>query len=296
MRIIFGTMLSAAAIVILTVVFALFGSFYWIKETQRGVLTWNGAFDKIVTPGFNFKIPFAAGVNYFDIDDKTFVADDEESFTFDNQIGKVDLIVVYRVNPSNEGIKEIFIRHGSVGNYEKQVVRPVALKALKNVFSTYTAERAIRSRAQLNNEISDAVTDAINKASIAGSVVRVAVTDISWDPKYMEAINDARREEVKITKERQIEEQKKVIANQRVIEAKGLADAAVATAEGEAKSIKLRGEAEAEAIRLRAAALAQNQNLVLLTQAEKWDGKLPNIMLPNTGVPMLNLNTGVQQK
>lgn len=281
--------LGLGSIIVITLLLAIFGSFYWINETQRGVLTWNGAFDRVVTPGFNFKIPFAAGVSYFDVDDKRFQVDDAESFTYDNQIGKVDMVVVFRVNPSTEGIREIFIRHNSVIGYQKQVVEPIALEALKKVFSTYTAERAIRQRSQLNQEISNAVIEAINKASIAGTAVRVAVTDISWDPGYMKAINDARVQEVEITRQRQIEEQKKVIANQVVIEAKGKADAEVARAEGEAKAILAVGAAQAEAIRLKAAALAQNQNLTLLIQAEKWDGKLPMTMLPNAGVPMLNL-------
>jgi hypothetical protein len=53
----------------------------------------------------------------------------------------------------------------------------------------------------------------------------------------------------------------------------------------------LKGEAEAAAIKARADALAKNENLIALTTAEKWDGHLPETMLPGGAVPFLNLST-----
>ena len=50
-----------------------------------------------------------------------------------------------------------------------------------------------------------------------------------------------------------------------------------------------RGDAEASAITARAKALGDNPNLVSLTQAEKWDGKLPATMVPGGSVPMIAL-------
>lgn len=61
-----------------------------------------------------------------------------------------------------------------------------------------------------------------------------------------------------------------------------------AYAEAAAKAIKLRGEAEAAAIDARGKALRDNPALVALTQAERWDGKLPTTMVPNGSVPMLS--------
>jgi hypothetical protein len=50
----------------------------------------------------------------------------------------------------------------------------------------------------------------------------------------------------------------------------------------------LRGDAEADAIKARAAALASNQNLVELTKAERWDGKLPTTIVPNSALPFID--------
>jgi len=50
----------------------------------------------------------------------------------------------------------------------------------------------------------------------------------------------------------------------------------------------VKGEAEASAIKARAEALAQNQNLIELTKAERWDGKLPTTMIPGSAVPFIS--------
>lgn len=59
-------------------------------------------------------------------------------------------------------------------------------------------------------------------------------------------------------------------------------------AKAEAESIRIKGDAEASAIKSRAEALAQNQNLVELTKAEKWDGKLPTTVLPTGTLPFID--------
>ncbi len=71
----------------------------------------------------------------------------------------------------------------------------------------------------------------------------------------------------------------------RVTQTNAEAEAKIAQAKADAEATRLRGEAEAEAIKARAAALASNQNLVELTKAERWDGKLPTTMIPDSAFP-----------
>ena len=51
----------------------------------------------------------------------------------------------------------------------------------------------------------------------------------------------------------------------------------------------LKGEAEADAIKARATALAQNQNLVELIKAERWNGQLPTTVIPGNVTPFLSI-------
>ena len=82
-------------------------------------------------------------------------------------------------------------------------------------------------------------------------------------------------------------EKEKVNAEIALTQAQGQANSNLARARAEAEATRLKGEAEATAIKARAQALAQNQDLVELTKAERWDGKLPTTMIPNSAVPFL---------
>ena len=64
-----------------------------------------------------------------------------------------------------------------------------------------------------------------------------------------------------------------------VAQAKAEAEKARETASGEADAKLTLARAEAEAIRIRGDALRQNQELVSLTVAERWDGKYPTTLI-----------------
>jgi uncharacterized membrane protein YqiK len=74
-----------------------------------------------------------------------------------------------------------------------------------------------------------------------------------------------------------------------VIQAQAEADAQLARATAEAEATRIRGDAEAAAIRAKADALRDNAGLIALTQAERWDGKLPTTMIPGSTVPFMNM-------
>ena len=44
-----------------------------------------------------------------------------------------------------------------------------------------------------------------------------------------------------------------------------------------------------QAIQMKAAALAENPDLIRLTQAESWNGELPATMIPGATIPMLDI-------
>jgi uncharacterized membrane protein YqiK len=84
--------------------------------------------------------------------------------------------------------------------------------------------------------------------------------------------------EVEVQKVKQNWEREKVQAD--IVETK---------AGAEATAIRLKGQAEADAINARGKALRDNPSLVGLVQAEKWDGKLPTTMIPNSALPIFNM-------
>jgi len=95
--------------------------------------------------------------------------------------------------------------------------------------------------------------------------------------------------EVEVEKVRQNLEREKLNAEMVRTKAKGEADAMVMKAEADAQAIKMRGDADAYAIKAKGAALAQNPALVQLVQAERWDGKLPQTMIPSGTLPIIDV-------
>lgn len=82
------------------------------------------------------------------------------------------------------------------------------------------------------------------------------------------------------------------VAQQReneVLTAKAQADKDREEARGQADAKLLIAQAEAEAIRIRGDALRENQQIVALTLAEKWNGVLPTQMVPGSSVPFINV-------
>lgn len=68
-----------------------------------------------------------------------------------------------------------------------------------------------------------------------------------------------------------------------VEQAKAEADKARQTAQGEADAKLMLAKAEAEAIQIRGDALRNNQELVSLTLAEKWNGQYPTTLIMDSG-------------
>ncbi len=128
----------------------------------------------------------------------------------------------------------------------------------------------------------------------------VQIENIDFSDAYEASIEQRMLAEVEVQKLRQNAEREKVQAEITVTQANAHADARRADAQAQADAVRLQAQADAEAIRLRGDAealaikargdaLKDNAGLVSLTQAEKWDGKLPTTMLPDGAVPMLDL-------
>ena len=95
--------------------------------------------------------------------------------------------------------------------------------------------------------------------------------------------------EVEVQKVRQNAVREEETAKITVTKAKADAEAQLALARATAESARLLGEAEASAIRAKGSALRDNPALVALISAERWDGKLPQTMVPGGALPFVNI-------
>jgi regulator of protease activity HflC (stomatin/prohibitin superfamily) len=156
---------------------------------------------------------------------------------------------------------------------------------VENIFGKYTAISVVQERARFVADVDEAV-----KKTIIGPVeiTSVQIENIDFSDAYEKSVEDRMRAEVEVQTQRQNLDKEKVSAQIAVTQAQAQADSQLARAKAEAEAIRIRGEAEAAAIKMRAEALAQNQNLIELTKAERWNGQLPTTVLPGNTVPYLD--------
>lgn len=268
-----------AAIGLIFVVLIL-STFYTVNETERGVVTRNGAVTGIAEPGFHFAVPFVTNVKRFDLTTRLVQLDKEEAYSRDQQPAEIKLSVNYRV--SADSVQKLYTQFGSNEGVEDRLIRPRIYEIVKTVFGGYTAVSSVQDRGKLNADVRQALANALKDYVI---IEGVQIEDISYGTAYEQAIAARMQAEVLVTTERQNLERERVKAQIAVTQAQAQADSKLAEAKARAEAIKLEGDATAAAITARSKALQDNPGLIELTKAERWDGKLPTTMLPNTAVP-----------
>ena len=266
-----------------------FGSWYTIDQTERGVLLRNGAFVEVVQPGLHFTLPWIESVNKIDMQTHKFEYNKVNSYSADQQPADLKVSVILHV--SKDKVAEMYSRFG--GDMQAAVSRlvtPHMNQEVKVVFGQYTAAKAISQRGPLNTDAAKALTEAMAYDPVF-EIEGVQIEDIEFSADYIRSVEARMKAEVQVQQKRQELEQEKIAAEIAVTQATGEANSQRARAKGEADAKVLIGNAEATAIKARAAALANNANLIALTQAERWDGKLPDTMVPGGSVPFLNIKS-----
>jgi regulator of protease activity HflC (stomatin/prohibitin superfamily) len=284
-----AVLIGGGVVLFLFVCSIFFGSWYTIDQTERGVLLRNGAFVEVVQPGLHFKLPWVETVYKIDMQTHKFEYAKVNSYSADQQPADLKISVILHVDPGK--VSEMYSRFG--GDMQAAVSRlvtPHMNQEIKVVFGRYTAARAITERGQLNNDAAKALTDAMSYDPVFG-VEGVQVEDIDFSKEYIASVEARMQAEVKVQQKQQELAQEKILAEIAVTKAQGTANSVKAEADGAAYAKRVQGEAEAAAIKARADALAKNENLIALTQAEKWDGHLPATMVPGGSVPFLNLSS-----
>src|SRR4051812_48289641 len=93
------TFMIGVAIAALFVVSIIFGSWYTIDQTQRGVVLRNGAVVGTAQPGLGFKIPMFDTVEKISVRTSTWTWDKMNSYSFDQQPADLKISVTLRAAP-----------------------------------------------------------------------------------------------------------------------------------------------------------------------------------------------------
>lgn len=280
---------SAAAIIAIVVVLILvglgFSSYYTIDQGERGVHLRNGKIIGTAAPGMSFKLPVFDKVVKISTQTHTVSYERLQAYSRDQQPATIRASVTFRV-PETQ-VADVYANFKSIDAMVDRLVDRQVPTQIENIFGQYTAISAVQERVKFVMDVSDAL-----KSSVHGpiEITSVQVENIDFSSAYEKSVEDRMRAEVEVQTQKQNLEKERVSAKIAVTKAQAEADSQLARAKAEAEAIRIKGDAEAAAIKSRAEALAKNQNLIELTKAEKWDGRLPSTMLPNTTVPYFNTN------
>jgi regulator of protease activity HflC (stomatin/prohibitin superfamily) len=251
--------------------YVVLSSWYVVDQGERAVVLRLGAIVGESGPGAHFKLPWVDTVRLITVQNQNRQYGSLEAYSRDQQPAILTVSVSFVVSDPSA----VYEQYGDLDGAIRRLVDPRAMAEVKTIFGQYDAVRAIQERASLNADIGRAVT-----AVVTGpvNIISVQVENIDFSEAYEQSVEQRMLAQVEIQRREQ---------NLRTTEVE--AEIARTRAEGEANAIRLRGEAEASAIRARADALRANPDLVQLQAVEKWDGKLPQTMVPGSALPFVNL-------
>jgi regulator of protease activity HflC (stomatin/prohibitin superfamily) len=241
-----------------------------------------------VGPGFHFKLPMIDHVDKIRVSLDTLPISNLSVYTVDNQQVALGITLTYRVPKS--AVFHLLYEVGGAGNVDirSNIVPVVADRALR-VFAKRNTIKISAEREDIANEMKLQIAQRV-KELFDVDVLDLQISAIAYSPAFTASVeaavrakNDAIAAENNVARIRYEGEQAKVKAEAEAI-------AAVTAAEASKKVKLLQADADAYAINARGEALKRNPALVDMTLAERWDGKLPQQMVPGTAVPFLTLH------
>ncbi|TFW30303.1 prohibitin family protein [Massilia horti] len=269
----------------------MFWPFRSVPTGSRGVVTQFGAIKGIQDEGLVLLAPWEK-LALFSVRAEEAKIEEADGSTSDTQPVKVSMTVRYSISVNR--VAEVYEKYSHDGNLSSYV-QTATQEAFKAVTARYTAPDLIAKRAQVSNDIADALR---RKLNIYGAqVINIDMRNFAFSSDYMKAISDkVTQEQLRLGAEnklRTVEAEQK----QKVAIAEAEAAALRAKADGEAYANLKMATAQADALRIQNAALAQNKDVLELRRievermkAERWDGKLPQNIYAGAPVPFLNVS------
>lgn len=268
----FGKTIGIIIAVVLLLVVAL-NSFAIVPGGSTGVVVTLGKIsDNVLQEGLHFKIPFVQQINK--ISNKIQVVEVEAAaVSKDLQTVSSTIAVNYRIG--YESSANVFKNIGA--HYDQVVLLPAVQESMKSVSAKYTAEELITKRAQVGQEIKEALE---NKVGSYGIVIEnFNIVNFDFTEEFNKAI------------------EAKQVAEQNLIKTKTEQEQAIVVAEANAKQKVIAAEAEAAAITAKAQAQADannlinkslNPNLIEYEKINKWNGILPQV---SGGTPIIDMRS-----
>src|SRR4029453_9978699 len=111
-----------AAVAGLAIIAVIFGSWYTVDQTERGVVLRTGAVIGTAHPGLGFKVPFIAPVEKVSVKTITYTWDKMNSYSFDQQPADLKISVTLRASPDK--VADLYAKFGRLDTAVNQEHNP----------------------------------------------------------------------------------------------------------------------------------------------------------------------------
>ena len=266
-----------------------FSCIYTVDEGHVGIVKRFGEAKYQENPGLHFKAPFVDSVEEIEVRTRK----NEEKMPSSTS-EQMPVTVSVSVNWTVEKVAalDLYKRYGGLNQFESRILDPRFRSAVKSVVPKYKAEQLIQDRSSAMNGIEAALLEEMKDFPV--TVDNIQIENIVLPQVYLSSIQAKQTEKNLADAEKHKLDRQRLEAMREVNTADAKAQGIVKVAEAEASAIKLKGEAEAQAIDAKAKALRDNPLIVELTKAQSWNGQLPQTVLGEGGMPILDMRSNAK--
>jgi regulator of protease activity HflC (stomatin/prohibitin superfamily) len=208
-----------------------------VPQQRMYVVERLGRYQRTLTPGLNFLVPFVDAVRAkVDMREQVVSFPPQPVITSDNLVVSIDTVLYFRVTDPVKATYEI-------ANF-LQAIEQLTVTTLRNVIGSLDLERALTSREEINRHLSGVLDETTGRWGI--KVTRVEIKAIEPPP----SIRDSMEKQMRAERDKRAailnaEGQKQA----QILTAQGDQQAAVLRAEGDRQARILQAEGQAKAIR-----------------------------------------------
>lgn len=273
--------------VLIVVACGFFELVYTVNASMVGVVLSGGKISSVSQPGMHFKLPFYQTVKFIDLKTNSSTVN-TEAYTFDQQSATLRVNVIW--NFVGTKAEDIYVQYKGDEKYiNDYVIFPKLIDCAKTIFGQYNAEKVIQKRAEFVTLLNSQFKEMMKEFPVV--IHSIQVEDISFSKVYETSVENAMKARAEVEKAKAELERVQLESQQKVKIAEAESEAVKKRADAQAYAILKTEEANAAAIKLRGEALRENGEIVKLTVAEKWDGKLPVTMVPGSSLPFIDVKS-----
>ncbi|NDJ35096.1 MAG: prohibitin family protein [Chloroflexi bacterium] len=291
-----GALLAVGGFIVALVIAPLNAGLSLIEPNERGVVfrqIGSGEDvlrDPALQPGLRWVIPFVDIVIPYDVSQQSVTMagsdaaspdeagglDAVQAISRDGQIIRVDVTVVYQIDPAQVNR----IHREWPGGFENQFIVPVTRSEVRNAINNFGAEEIYSGgRTALESQIDETLREAFIEQGFLLTDIRIR--NIEFSTEFANAIEQRQIAEQNAQRAVFLVQQAEQEAEQARTEAQGQADAVVIRAQGDANAIVIRAEAEAEALDLVNQILQENPNLIQYQYINELGEQVQLIIVPS---------------